>query len=153
MQLCEIIMFWKKYFWIVTKKGSKLWFLELSFFWLSCYSYSSSWWKTLTFKNNLRHIWVAPLFVRLVWSVSSFDAKGRIKNQRVLAIVPKKTPSSWIALVWWVSMIEEEESSFNLPLVLTKNPWFPAKKDPFNFMYGSFFILAQMTVKSQLHPE
>ena len=89
--------------------------------------------RRLAFDINLRHTWVAPLFVKLVWSVSGFEAKGRIKNQRVLAIAPKKTSSSWIALIWWVSMVEEEESSFDLPLVLAKNQWFPAivpKKTP-----------------------
>ena len=105
--------------------------------------------RRLAFDINLRHTWVAPLFVKLVWSVSGFEAKGRIKNQRVLAIVPKKTPSSWIALVGWVSMVDEEESSFDLPLVLAKNSMISGhctKKDPFDFMYGGFFILAQVAV-------
>ena len=35
--------------------------------------------------------------------------------------VPRKTPSGWIALVGWVSIVAEEESSFDLPLVLAKN--------------------------------
>ena len=46
-------------------------------------------------------------------------------------------------------MVEEKESSFDLLLILAKNSMISGhctKKDPFDFMYGGFFILALVAV-------
>ena len=105
--------------------------------------------RRLAFDINLRHTWVAPLFVKLVWSASGFEAKGRITNRRVMAIVTKKDPFELdsASLMGFNGRrgwkLAGAASGFGKKSMISGHC---TKKDPFDFMYGGFFILAQVAV-------